>query len=102
MTEALRPAPTAAMLAIGDELLSGRTKDRNIAHLAAVLTLAGIDLKEVRIVADDEEAIIEALNALRSRYDHVFTSGSRRQGFRPSLDPASRSHGPAGTALCLP
>ncbi|MGO7206590.1 molybdopterin-binding protein, partial [Rhizobium ruizarguesonis] len=56
---------TAAMLAIGDELLSGRTKDKNIGHLADLLTLSGIDLKEVRIVADDEEAIVEALNALR-------------------------------------
>lgn len=82
MTEALQPAPTAAMLAIGDELLSGRTKDRNIAHLADVLTLAGIDLKEVRIVADDEDAIIEALNALRNRYDYVFTSG----GIGPTHD----------------
>ncbi len=58
---------TAAMLAIGDELLSGRTKDKNIGHLADLLTLSGIDLKEVRIVADDEEAIVEALNALRAR-----------------------------------
>jgi molybdopterin-biosynthesis enzyme MoeA-like protein len=66
---------TAAMLAIGDELLSGRTKDKNIGHLADVLTMSGIDLKEVRIVADEEEAIVEALNALRGRYDYVFTSG---------------------------
>ncbi|HBT69519.1 MAG TPA: competence/damage-inducible protein A, partial [Agrobacterium sp.] len=66
---------TAAMLAIGDELLSGRTKDKNIGHLADVLTMSGIDLKEVRIVADEEDAIVEALNALRSRYDYVFTSG---------------------------
>ncbi|CAD7046944.1 competence/damage-inducible protein A [Pseudorhizobium endolithicum] len=73
---------TAAMLAIGDELLSGRTKDKNIGHLADVLTLAGIDLKEVRIVADEEDAIIEALNALRQRYDYVFTSG----GIGPTHD----------------
>ncbi|MGG7519689.1 competence/damage-inducible protein A [Allorhizobium undicola] len=73
---------TAAMLAIGDELLSGRTKDKNVGHLAEVLTLAGIDLKEVRIVSDDEEAIVEALNALRSRYDYVFTSG----GIGPTHD----------------
>ncbi len=56
---------TAAMLAIGDELLSGRTKDKNIGHLADMLLLSGIDLKEVRIVADEEEAIVDALNALR-------------------------------------
>ncbi|WP_075996525.1 competence/damage-inducible protein A [Salaquimonas pukyongi] len=73
---------TAAMLAIGDELLSGRTKDKNIVHLAGVMTLKGIDLKEVRIVADEEAAIVEALNALRSRYTHVFTSG----GIGPTHD----------------
>ena len=66
---------TAAMLAIGDELLSGRTKDKNIGHLADMLFLAGIDLKEVRIVGDEEDAIVEALNALRIRYTYVFTSG---------------------------
>lgn len=73
---------TAAMLAIGDELLSGRTKDKNIGHLADLLTLAGIDLKEVRIVADEEDAIVEALNALRGRYTYVFTSG----GIGPTHD----------------
>jgi molybdenum cofactor synthesis domain-containing protein len=73
---------TAAMLAIGDELLSGRTKDKNIGHLADLLTLSGIDLKEVRIVADEEDAIVEALDALRRRYDYVFTSG----GIGPTHD----------------
>ncbi|MBR0555859.1 competence/damage-inducible protein A [Ciceribacter sp. L1K23] len=73
---------TAAMLAIGDELLSGRTKDKNIGHLADVLTLAGIDLKEVRIVSDEEDAIVEALDALRHRYHYVFTSG----GIGPTHD----------------
>ncbi|MGV1869495.1 competence/damage-inducible protein A [Agrobacterium rosae] len=73
---------SAAMLAIGDELLSGRTKDKNIGHLADVLTMSGIDLKEVRIVADEEAAIVEALNALRGRYDYVFTSG----GIGPTHD----------------
>jgi molybdenum cofactor synthesis domain-containing protein len=73
---------TAAMLAIGDELLSGRTKDKNIGHLADMLTMVGIDLREVRIVADEEQAIVEAINALRSRYDHVFTSG----GIGPTHD----------------
>ncbi len=76
------PVVTAAMLAIGDELLSGRTKDKNIGHLADMLQLSGIDLKEVRIVADDEDAIVEALNALRSKYDYVFTSG----GIGPTHD----------------
>lgn len=76
------PAQTAAMLAIGDELLSGRTKDRNIAHLAEMLTLAGIDLKEVRIVADEPAAIVAALDALRAAYTYVFTSG----GIGPTHD----------------
>lgn len=73
---------TAAMLAIGDELLSGRTKDKNIGHLADMMTMSAIDLKEVRIVADEEDAIVEALNALRARHDYVFTSG----GIGPTHD----------------
>ena len=73
---------TAAMLAIGDELLSGRTKDKNIGHLAEMLTLSGVDLKDVRIVPDEEDEIVAALNALRARYDYVFTSG----GIGPTHD----------------
>jgi len=73
---------TAAALAIGDELLSGRTRDKNIGHLAEMLTAAGIDLEEVRIVPDDHQRIIKALNELRSSYDHVFTSG----GIGPTHD----------------
>jgi molybdenum cofactor synthesis domain-containing protein len=73
---------SAAMLVIGDEILSGRTKDRNIGHLADILTAIGIDLKEVRIVADDEDDIADAVNALRKRYDYVFTSG----GIGPTHD----------------
>lgn len=73
---------TAGMVVIGDEILSGRTKDRNIGHLADMLTAVGIDLKEVRIVADDEDAIVEAVNALRSRFDYVFTTG----GIGPTHD----------------
>ena len=80
MSEGL-PA-TAAMLAIGDELLSGRTKDRNIGHLAEVLTMAGIDLKEVRIVGDEPHIIADTLNTLRRQYDYVFTSG----GIGPTHD----------------
>ena len=56
---------TAAMLVIGDEILSGRTKDRNIGHLADIMTAIGVDLKEVRIVPDDEDEIVAAVNALR-------------------------------------
>jgi len=73
---------TAAMLVIGDEILSGRTRDRNIGHLADVLTAIGIDLKEVRIVADDEADIADAVNALRARYTYVFTTG----GIGPTHD----------------
>ncbi|WP_420962384.1 competence/damage-inducible protein A [Brucella sp. IR073] len=73
---------TAAMLAIGDELLSGRTKDKNIGHLADIMTTIGIDLKEVRIVPDEEDRIVDALNTLRSAHDYVFTSG----GIGPTHD----------------
>lgn len=73
---------TAAVLVIGDEVLSGRTRDRNIGHIATVLSAAGVDLKEARIVADDEVAIVEALNALRARYTYVFTTG----GIGPTHD----------------
>lgn len=73
---------TAAILAIGDELLSGRTRDANIHHLAGWLTERGVALKEARIVGDDEDDIVGALNALRARYDYVFTSG----GIGPTHD----------------
>lgn len=76
------PNPTAAMLVIGDEILSGRTRDANMHHLAGQLTEAGIDLKEVRVVSDDREAIIAALQALSTAYDNVFTSG----GIGPTHD----------------
>jgi molybdenum cofactor synthesis domain-containing protein len=73
---------TAGLLVIGDEILSGRTKDKNIGYIAEFLTNIGIDLKEVRVVADDEDAIVEALNALRSRCTYVFTTG----GIGPTHD----------------
>ncbi|WP_315919701.1 competence/damage-inducible protein A [Mesorhizobium sp. SP-1A] len=73
---------TAAMLVIGDEILSGRTKDRNIGHLADIMTAIGIDLKEARIVPDDEDEIVAALNALRPRYTYIFTTG----GIGPTHD----------------
>ena len=77
------PKPiTAAMLVIGDEILSGRTKDRNIGHLADMLTAVGIDLCEARIVADQTDDIVDAVNALRTRYTYVFTSG----GIGPTHD----------------
>lgn len=76
------PNPTAAMLVIGDEILSGRTRDANMHHLAGQLTEHGIDLKEVRVVSDDQEAIVAAVRALSPAYDTVFTSG----GIGPTHD----------------
>jgi len=73
---------TAAILVIGDEILSGRTKDKNIGYIADYLTAIGIDLKEVRVVSDDETAIVSALNALRDAYTYVFTTG----GIGPTHD----------------
>jgi len=73
---------TAGLLVIGDEILSGRTKDKNIGYTADYLTAIGIDLKEVRVVSDDETAIVSALNALRAAYDYVFTTG----GIGPTHD----------------
>jgi len=66
---------TAGLLVIGDEILSGRTKDKNIGFIADYLTAIGIDLKEVRVVPDEEPEIVAALNALRARYTYVFTTG---------------------------
>lgn len=74
--------PSAAMLVIGDEILSGRTRDANMYHLAGRLTDLGIDLKEVRVVSDDAAEIVAAVNGLRAKFDHVFTSG----GIGPTHD----------------
>ncbi|MBD0865156.1 MAG: competence/damage-inducible protein A [Rhodobacteraceae bacterium] len=74
--------PTAAMLVIGDEILSGRTRDSNMNHLAKELAKHGIDLTEARVVADDRDAIIGTVRALSELYDHVFTSG----GIGPTHD----------------
>jgi len=76
------PNPTAAMLVIGDEILSGRTRDANMHYLAGRLTEKGIDLKEVRVVSDEEDAIVEAVADLARAYVHVFTSG----GIGPTHD----------------
>jgi molybdenum cofactor synthesis domain-containing protein len=73
---------TAALIVIGDEILSGRTKDKNIGYVAEYLTNIGIDLKEVRVVPDEEPEIVAALNALRGRYSYVFTTG----GIGPTHD----------------
>ena len=73
---------TAALLVIGDEILSGRTKDKNIGYVAEYLTGLGIDLREVRVVPDIEDEIVGAVNALRSRYSYLFTTG----GIGPTHD----------------
>ncbi len=73
---------TAALLIIGDEILSGRTKDKNIGYIAEYLTNIGIDLKEVRVVPDEEPEIVAAVNALRQRYTYLFTTG----GIGPTHD----------------
>src|SRR4029079_18965352 len=73
---------TAAVLVIGDEILSGRTKDKNIGYIAEYLTNMGIDLKAVRVVPHDESEIVAALDALRARYTYVFTTG----GIGPTHD----------------
>ncbi len=73
---------SAALLVIGDEILSGRTKDKNIGYIAEYLTNIGVELREVRIVPDVEEEIIAALDAVRHRYTYVFTTG----GIGPTHD----------------
>jgi molybdenum cofactor synthesis domain-containing protein len=75
-------APTAAVLLIGNEVLSGRTKDKNLGFIADYLTALGIDLMEARVVADIEDDIVDAVNALRKRYTYVFTTG----GIGPTHD----------------
>lgn len=76
------PNPTAAMIVIGDEILSGRTRDSNMHHLAGQLTSVGIDLREVRVVGDEAATITEAVQALSGAHDYVFTSG----GIGPTHD----------------
>jgi molybdenum cofactor synthesis domain-containing protein len=81
----MQPAPktiTAAILVIGDEILSGRTKDQNIGYIAEYLTNIGIELREVRVVPDVEEEIVAAVQALSGRYTYLFTTG----GIGPTHD----------------
>lgn len=81
-TPAFSPTITAAVLVIGDEILSGRTKDKNSGYIAEYLTHIGIELREVRVVPDLMDEIVSALNALRARYTYVFTTG----GIGPTHD----------------
>ena len=74
-SSASKEAVTAALLVIGSKILSGRTKDQNVGYIAEYLTALGIDLKEVRVVGDEERAIVDALNELRHRCTYVFTTG---------------------------
>ncbi len=74
--------PTAAMIVIGDEILSGRTRDSNLNHLAKALTQHGVELCEARVISDDRAAIVTAVRDLSARFDHVFTSG----GIGPTHD----------------
>ncbi len=73
---------TAALLIIGDEILSGRTKDKNIGYIAEYMTNIGVDLKEVRVVPDDEDEIVAAINTLRAKHTYLFTTG----GIGPTHD----------------
>jgi molybdenum cofactor synthesis domain-containing protein len=82
MTDTGEETVTAALLVIGDEILSGRTKDKNIGSIAEHCTMIGIRLKEVRVVGDFEDEIVAAVNELRRRYTYVFTTG----GIGPTHD----------------
>jgi molybdenum cofactor synthesis domain-containing protein len=82
MVQTDTPSPTAAVLVIGDEILSGRTQDTNLAYLSKFLGALGIDLNEARVVRDIEAEIVAAVNALRARYTYVFTTG----GIGPTHD----------------
>src|SRR5271168_3231293 len=73
---------TAAVLVIGDEILSGRTKDRNLGYIAEYLARIGVDVREARVVPDVEDEIVAAVNGLRARYDYVITTG----GIGPTHD----------------
>ena len=77
-----KPTTVTAILVIGDEILSGRTKDRNLGYIAEYLTKIGVDVKEARVVPDVEDEIVAAINALRPRYDYVVTTG----GIGPTHD----------------
>jgi molybdenum cofactor synthesis domain-containing protein len=91
------PNPTAAILIIGDEILSGRTRDANMHYLAGELARIGIDLIEARVVADRHAAIVAAVNDLRGRFDHVFTSG----GIGPTHDDITADAVAAAFGLAL-
>src|SRR5258708_40355766 len=86
---------TAAVLVIGDEILSGRTQDTNTAYIAKFLGALGIDLCEARVVPDVQDEIVVALNALRGRYSYVFTTG----GIGPTHDDITFDPGPVALGV---
>lgn len=89
-------AVTAAILMIGDEILSGRTQDANLSHIARELNTIGVEVREARVVPDTQSEIVAALNALRARYDYVFTTG----GIGPTHDDITADA--VGAAFGLP
>lgn len=93
-----RSGPTAAVLVIGDEILSGRTQDTNTNTIARFLAALGIDLMEARVVSDDHGRIVEALDALRSRWDYVFATG----GIGPTHDDITADAVAAAFGVALP
>ena len=97
-TDTDRSGPTAAVLVIGDEILSGRTQDTNTNTIARFLAALGIDLMEARVVSDDHGQIVEALDALRSRWDYVFTTG----GIGPTHDDITADAVAAAFGVALP
>lgn len=97
-TDAESDIVTAGLLVIGDEILSGRTKDKNIGYIAEYLTNIGIDLREVRVVPDVAEEIIAALDAVRARYTYVFTTG----GIGPTHDDITADCVAAAFGVALP
>jgi molybdenum cofactor synthesis domain-containing protein len=92
------PSPTAAVLVIGDEVLSGRTQDTNTHTIARFLSALGVDLIEARVIGDDVERIVEALNALRAAHDYVFTTG----GIGPTHDDVTAEAAAQAFGVALP
>ncbi|MGZ5890422.1 MAG: competence/damage-inducible protein A [Hyphomicrobium sp.] len=88
---------TAALLVIGDEILSGRTADRNIHYVAGHMTRVGIRLKEVRVVPDEEDVIVGAVNELRARYTYLFTTG----GIGPTHDDITADAVAKALGVCI-
>ena len=87
---------TAAVLVIGDEILSGRTKDRNIGYIAEYLARIGVDVREARVIPDEADEIVAAVNALRARYDYVISTG----GIGPTHDDITADA--VARAFCVP